>query len=424
MIENFKEELSSILTVFDLVKKYKMKVRLKRIIISFLLLTLGTGIYFIPSASMNVAKNQEIINRELREEAAKIHELKDDFKKYLEDENLDSKQKEKIILTLEKVEKKLKNSFDYDEGAADVIDAQKKIKAMNGENLGEELKSVAGVFDGLGQEEKSIKEAFVSGDAEKISQKLNNHTFSKQDQEKIIDHINEMEKRLGSQDDGKKELLNKMKTALEEESTGEKLSKALEDVEENKKIKKFTEETESKLTSMKERLLAKGDQGFKGLSGDEKPHDFAKGENEDTKNGEMTTQKGNEIVQGDMGNQHMENANGLGGSNGTDFENEKSTERVGKVERQNQSTRLGKNKEEASFVKSCWQKGGKLTNKESDQAMAQKGECESLNTLYGEFQKQGMNYVEKQQIPLSRKELVLEYFNKLNGGVRNGRGNH
>lgn len=422
MIENFKEELSSTLGVFDLVKAYKIKLSIKRILINFVVCILAIGIYFIPSSSMNVATNQEMIHKELKEESKKIHELKEKIKNDLEDENLNMEQKEKIILTLEKTEEKLKSSFDYDEGAIDVMDAQKKIKEMNSENLGKELKSLVGAFDGIGQKE-SIKDAFASGDVEKINQQLKSKFFSKEEQKKIIENMNEIEKNLGNQE-MKKELLNKMKTTIEEEPTGERLAKALEDMKETKKLKQLAKETESKLNSMKERLLAKGDEGFKGISGEEKASDFAKGQNEDTQNGEMTHQKGNEIAQGDRGNQHMENANGLGGSNGTNFENENATEKLGKVERQENATRLGKDKEDASFVKASWQKDGKFTDKESDQAMAQRGEHEALDVLHGKFQKQGMEYIKKQQIPLSRRELVLAYFNKLNGGAENGETNH
>jgi hypothetical protein len=411
------------LRAFDLVKEYKIKLSFKRIFISFVFCILAIGIYFIPSASMKVAKNQEMIHKELKEEAEKIHELKEKIKNDLEDEDLNIEREEEILLTLEKTEEKLKHSFNYDEGAVDITDAQKKIKEMHRENLEKELKSLAGVFDGVGQEE-SIKEAFASGNVDQINQQLKNQVFSKEEQKKIIENMYEIEKSLGREESKKKDLLNKMKTTIEEEPTGERIAKGLKDLQETKKLKKLAEEVESKLSSMKERLLAKGDDGFKGISGEEKAHDFAKGENEDTQNGEMTHQKGNEIAQGDKGSQHMENANGLGGSNHTDFENENATEKLGKVERQENATRLGKGKEEASFVKASWQKEGKFTDQESDQAMAQKGEDEALNALYGKFQKQGMEYIKTQQIPLSRRELVLAYFNKLNGGAENGRKNH
>ncbi|QXM05246.1 hypothetical protein [Crassaminicella indica] len=420
MIENFKEELASALAVFDLVKKYKIKLPTKRIIMSVLLFFLATGIYFIPSLSMEVANDQEAVHKELKEEAQKLAALKDKLEKSLEDKASISEEKEELFFILEETEEKLKNSFDYDEGAVNVMEAQKKIKNISSEKLGEELKSVAGVFEGLGQNGEAIKDAFASGEVEKAVKALSQQSFSQKEQKRIIENIEEMEKRLKSSEYMKKELLKNMKTALKEQPTGERISQAIENNKQNKEIKKMVEEAESKLTSMKERLLAKGDKGFNSVGGEEKAHDFANGENEDTRNGEISNQMGNERVLGEAADHSMKEANGVGGSNGTDFEYEELMGKEGTLERQ-ASSRLWKNEQESSFLKASWQDEGKFISKESDHAVATNGENVSLDYLYRKFQKEGMEYIKKQEIPLSRKEMVLQYFNKLNGGLENGR---
>ncbi|MBF8982524.1 spore cortex biosynthesis protein YabQ [Lutibacter sp. B2] len=415
--EIFKEETEDTLDNFNLLKKYKFNIQWKKVLISCVVCVLSVGIYFIPSLSMDKAIEKQDINKELKEEAKNISELKKNIGQDEEDENISENYKKEILLSLDNLEKKLNKSFDYNEGALQVSDMEKKLKKMNSKNTSEDMKCIAGIFDGLDNEENLQKEMFSYKNVNTYN-KLNNEEFTDKEQERISENIKTMQKSSKNYNDKQKELLNKIKTTTEDKNlSGNKLQELIK--KDNKKMEKFEKDAQTKLTSMKERLLAKGNEGFKSLGGEEKGADFAKGENDDHKNGEINNEKSDQMAIGDDGNQRIKSSSGVGGS-GIGGDSEDDVAKEGKVDKNNKVTRLGEDGNNRSNVKGNWQNEGSITNKYSEDVILVNGEFKSMDSMYNIFKKEGMEYISKQEIPLEHRQLVIEYFDKLNRGQQNG----
>ncbi|MCT4592891.1 MAG: hypothetical protein N4A57_01245 [Anaeromicrobium sp.] len=412
--EMFIEEAEDSLENFNVLKKYKLNIQWKKVLISSLVCALSVGIYFVPSLSMNKAIEKEHINKELKEEGKNVSELKKNIE---EDEDIGEDHKKEILLSLDDLEKKLNKSFDYNEAALQVSDMEKKLKKINNEMTRSNMKSIAGIFNGLDNEYVPLEEMFQTGDLDSFNA-LKDKKFTTKEQETISENIKKMEKLNKNYNSKEKEMLNEIKTALEDKKL---TSDKLEDIIENndKKIDKFAKDTETKLKSMKERLLAKGNEGFKGLGGEEKGSDFAKGQNDDYENGEINNKKSEEMAIGNGGNKSIKSSSGVGGS-GIGGDSEDTIPKEGEVDKKDEATRLGEDGTNISNVEGNWHNEGNITNKYSENVIEVKGEFKSMDHMYNTFKKEGMDYISKQEIPLEHRQLVIEYFNKLNRGQQNG----
>ncbi|WP_129597397.1 hypothetical protein [Anaerophilus nitritogenes] len=396
IIKIFIEEVKEALEDFPILEKYKIKTPVKLILANILMISLSIGIYFIPSSSMEIASEKENIHKELKEEAKKVEELKKEIQKKNPSKNM--------ITSLEELQKELENAYDYESGAAHVSSIQEQIENENDDIFMSEI------LDGISSKQKLQSQ--WSKNHEEALENIKNTHFSKDEKEKMKENIKNMMK---TKNEDKKEKLKKINTALEKNNTGKEIVKALEN---GKKSKEVKESLDVKLDAMKERLLAKGEKGFKGNGGEEKLSDFAKGESKEEQNGELSQNSSDALALGNMGNQSMKSPSGVGGDK-IDASDGEALE--GKVNRQDQSTRIGENKGDSSYLKGQWNDGGAIKDGNKEEVSSRRGDESSLEGYERDFKNTQMDYVEKLTIPIKHKQLVLEYFKKLNGGEEDGR---
>lgn len=418
IIEVFKEEVEEALDEKDIVKDYKICFPWKIVMLGFFILVLSLGLYFLPSRGREDAQKRETIHQDLMEESKKLEEARKEIEEDLS-ENHDKVQEPeyKILLSLQNLEKKLNRSYDYQHAAAYIADTQKKVMSYNEEIEKKNRERYAGIFNGIDEEHKSLKSAIAANDIDKACEILKKEDFTVEDKKKIRENIEKIKKGFDEeQNEYKDSLTNEIKTALEEEKMGEKLSELLQRHHTIKKEFQIAEQTTIKLQSMKERVMDKSStDGFKSFDGSEKGTDFARGENESTENGEASNANADELALGNEGNKSMGDANGLGGGSGKAYGSSDEA-KEGKVEKQELATRLGVEAGETSYVQSTWQETGEIINKKADQVVSIEGESQELDRLYKNFKEEGMEYVLKQEIPLEYKELVIHYFDTLYGG--------
>lgn len=402
IINLFKNDLKETLDSFNVIKNYKIHIKFKRIIISLLVIVLSLGIYFVPSNNKDIAIEKQNINKDIKQEAQNVADIKKEIKEKLDKENLDKKDKQILLSSLDNLEKKLNKADDYNQGSIDINEAQSELNEINESYMND----VSSVFEGVKQGNNSLETAIDSGNIDRIKQALMDEEFNQQEKNKMIDNIDKIQNSTNS------EALNKIKDCLKKgDSSGKDIADILN---KDKKKLKIAKKAHMKLESMKERMLSKEGEGFKSF-GDKKGSDFVNGDNDELDNGENGFEKPSEMVMGNAGNKKMANSNGVGGNvDSTSDSNKQSKE--GHIKRNEESTRLKDNGNEISSVSGVTGEDGIINNKYSDNVSEIKGDYKSLDTIEKEFSKEGMDYIFKQDIPLEDRDLVTEYFKKLNGG--------
>lgn len=402
IINLFKDDLKETLDGFNVIKNYKIHIKFKRISISLLVIVLSLGIYFVPSSNKDIAIEKQNINKDIKQEAQNVANIKKEIKEKLDKENLDKKDKEIILSSLDNLEKKLNKADDYNQGSVDINDTQSELNEINESYMN----YLSSVFDGVSQKHNGLKTSINSGNIDSIKQALTNEEFNQKEKNKMIDNIDKMKNSTNS------EALNKIKDCLKkDDSSGKDIANILN---KDKKKLKISKKADIKLESMKERMLSKEGEGFKSF-GDKKGSDFVNGDNDELDNGENGFEKPNEMAMGNAGNKKMANSNGIGGNvDSSSDSNKKSQE--GHIKRNEESTRLKDNCNQISSVSGVTGEDGVINNKYSDNVSEIKGDYKSLDSIEKEFSKEGMDYILKQDIPLEDRDLVTDYFKKLNGG--------
>lgn len=404
LIEETEDRLNS-----NFLKQYKVNVNIKKILLSFFIIILSVGIYFIPSTAQQTAWQRQEINKSLKEEVKNVQEIK----KELENENPENdSENEAFLEELDQLEKQLRKSFTYQEAALQVGHTQKSLSDQFKKNNLSKTE-LTGIFQGLaGREQQELFNALENDDLASLIQTLEETNFSASEQNQMLSNIEELQKKdLLS----KGEQLAELKNSLEKGAdSAKKLANLLKEQQAKKKAWEKVAESETKLQSMKERLLAKSGDGFKGLGGQEKNSEYALGENDNLEQGELTEENSQEIALGKMGNKSMSSSTGKGG--GEDISaSQKRDAAFGDIAKEaGQGTNL--QSQEESIIQGEWEETGKIVNRDVDDVIAVEGESTDLPTLYKQFQKEKSAYVYKFNIPLEDKDLVHQYFNQLSGG--------
>ncbi len=410
VIELFVRETEETLENSSYLDKFKLNISGKKVLCAFVLIVGAAGLSFLPSTKRDVALHSQEINQKIKEEAqiitAKTEELG-------QEEELPPEQRQKMLSTLEKLSKELNRSFAYQEAAAHVAQAQQQLALLNEHHRQDGLESLQGILSGLSPNHPVLQQAELEGSREDLLQALEQENFSSEEQKAMLENIAEMQREYSAGDD----TLEKIKDSLQEKNlTGKELVEALKKERQDVASCRNIAETEITLQQMKERLLARDNKGFKSLGGEDKAADFAKGEIEKAGNGELTAERSEEIALGQYGTKHMRSSSGIGGGGPLNSQEGSEESREGEIEKKAVGTRLSSEESQTSYVQGQWQEQGKIQNKYSPDALEIEGENKALAAMYGGFRREGMEYVAKQEIPLARKQLVLDYYLKLSGG--------
>ena len=414
LIKMLEEEVEDTILRVDPVSRYRLKIKGKKLLISAIVFVLAMGIYFLPSETRQVAEKREEVNRQIEKEADKLNKLQQELASQMPG----GEDKKELLTTLAELERRLNRSQDYERAAAEVAAAQKDLVQPVGKPTAQDMRTLSGIFAGIGAGHRDLQKALESGNMNRAAELGGEEQFTDLEQEELLRNLKAQ--RTSIQKSGIKDELTSLQTALEKKAlTGEKLKDVLQSMEE-KELQQVEEDTLAKLQQSKERLLARSDSGMKNSGGEDPLAAFARGEISDYSHGEVSPGLGGDLAAGGTGDSAVNSSQGVGGGGRTASGEGTGESFLGEVRKQEQATRLREADGQSSQVQGQWDEKGSVIDKTADQVPTVTGEFQSLEKAWVQFREQGLEYVLKQDIPLQRQELVMQYFNQLNGGSSNG----
>ena len=403
VIKMLEEEVQDTILRVDPVSRYRLKIKGKKLLVSAIMFVLAMGIYFLPSETRQVAEKREEVNRQIEKEADKLKKLQQELASQMPG----GEDKKELLSTLAELERRLNRSQDYERAAAEVAAAQKDLVQPVGKPTAEDMGTLAGIFAGIGAGHRDLQKALESGNMNRAAELGGEEQFTDLEQEELLRNLKAQMTSI--QKSGIKDELTSLQTALEKKAlTGEKLKDMLQSM------------GEKELQQCKERLLARSDSGMKNSGGEDPLAAFARGEISDYSHGEVSPGLGGDLSTGGTGDSAVNSSQGVGGGGRTASGEGTGESFLGEVRKQEQATRLGEADGQSSQVQGQWDEKGSVIDKTADQVPTVTGEYQSLEKAWVQFREQGLEYVLKQDIPLQRQELVMQYFNRLNGGSSNG----
>jgi hypothetical protein len=410
----FRSDLKDVLAGFRLARAYPLNFPWKRVLAAVILFTAAAGIFWLPSPRAREAALREQINRELRQEAESVALMKNS----LGEEKTEAGRDGGKAALLEELRGRLEKEYDYREAALQVADTLESLQSGGRGLTAADMEGLAGIFAGTGDKTAAAADLLRSGDADGAARALENLTFDGYERRALRENTGDLLAGAG-QHQARKQVLEAVKSALEDENfTAGKLAGALKSALSATREPLGLEETEKKLESMKERLLAKGDalENSGGADGTE-----LAGENEAAPLGGNPAGREAAVAQGDYGGQPGREPGALGGgiSGGKDTGE---AGRDGQVETSEAPAFAPDADAGLLEVRGTWQEdSGQITERESDRVLGLAGDNIDTGTLYRQFQREGMAYLDRFEIPPDSRQLVLGYFRELRG--ENGIGN-
>jgi hypothetical protein len=417
VIEIFKEEVENELQNYNLLKKYKFKMKYKNLISAVLILLISFAVYFIPTPTRGESIERENVNKEIKKEIIKLDKT---LSRNNEADNglKNNELKKEAVNIIKNLERNLQKS--YNTAAANVSKAQKKLQMLSNKGKSDEIKALAGLFEGISEEFNDLQKAVSEGNMEEAARIADSMQLSKNQQKALKRNLEEYLSR-HKKVDFNKELKELKKQVDSEAISGEELSDTI------KKLyakKEFTDKKndEFKLQNMKEKFIAKAEnnKAIENKGGRDSLSSFTMGDVDDNSYGQESDMSEGEIKAGGAGNKKMDSPNGVGGSGKAASgrgDGEKSFGDVGKNE---SSQLIGENNNDISTVKGKIGEKGNVYSKSAEEIIAQNGEMKYMENKWRQFKKERMKYIEKYEVPLDEKEIVVEYFKQLNGGVFHG----
>jgi hypothetical protein len=387
----FFDEMEESLSKEDIGKKYHIKIDKKMILISLIIFFISLGIFFIPSNKRDIAQSGEEINKDLKEEGKKVENIVEDLKKEEKNGNITSEEEKEMKKTLKKLIDKLSDTYDYEEGAYHILDAQRDLDNIN-KKYDQDNSIIASIFNGTGIQSSLNKEVSnISGDlSEEYRQKaLKNIQDMKSDGEekmsqKDLNVINQMERELKS-DDWKENVRN---------------------IADGKSLSNSVETAQVDLNDMKERFLDKDGNGFESIGGKDKTESFTFGERDNYEEGERNKGDYKESIAG-KGLGDYDDSGGIGGDG--KGENDVSLQE-GNVKKSTKSTRIDNEKSNLLNIQGVQGEKGDIITNSNENGIGTSGIDNLLTGSYREFEKDKLKYINKYKIPEKNKELVNRYF--------------
>jgi hypothetical protein len=411
----FRRELDQVLAGCSPAGLYPVKIRWRGALAVVLITAVAACLFLVPSPRVEEARWKEAVNKEMRQEAENAAVMKSAYAEGAakKDEPSGSLLAEREAL-LANLEKELNQSYSYREAALQVADTLKELERIRPGITSEDIKGLAGIFEGAGEKFAGGAGLLKNGDAAGAARALQNLPISQDERGTMLENVNRLlEDPAGAQ--ARKKILQNIKTGLaQQDFNGQKLSEALRTPPGGGDAG-GAPEVDTKLESMKERLLAKSGEGFESQRGGSKGTMFTDGGSADLKEGEITDREAASVAQGDTGSQAARNPDAVGGTPGSGGGGEAGRE--GLLARSEEAVFAGgESAGNPQELQGRWQEeGGRLTDRLSSRVIGLEGESGGRETLYVEFVEDGMTYMDKFAIPPGQRELVLEYFKKLNG---------
>ncbi|MCL6610359.1 MAG: hypothetical protein K6T66_02325 [Peptococcaceae bacterium] len=416
VMEAFREELEDVLAGFSPVRMYRIDFPWRRVLAAVIIFAAAACVFWLPSSRAEEAALREEVNRELRLEAENVALIRIGLEKAAGEEEPAGSFRENAAARLEELENKLEQGYDYRQAALQVADTLQALHRQGRWPDPAGIKGLAGIFAGAGEKAAIAARFLQSGDAGAAARAIESMTFNTDERRVLLENTSRLLED-GNQAGASRQVLKEFKSALEEESlSAGDLSEALSSALSGKKEVAGLKEAETKLQSIKERLLARSGKSFDnsgGAGGDESRREGAAapwgGENA----GRETAS-----ARGDFGSQSRRDSGALGGGVSGGGENVKAG-REGQVAKSDTPVFAPAADAGLLEVRGEWQENsGQVGERRSDRVLGLAGEAAGYEALYRDFQREGMAYLDRFEIPPGKRSLVLEYFRGLRGDYR------
>lgn len=407
----FIEEVEDKLYDVDLKKKYRLVFKWKRIFVSMALFVAAAAVSLIPSHKSMLAEDIENIRKDIEDEAKKLAVIREDLEEEMEDSLGEYMLlREQIVNELERLEKGFGNADSYDEIVDDLQSAQKNMDMALEKNISDGLSNISGIMDGVEGSYSELKGAMSKGDIERTLELAKREEFSAGDLARIEDNMKKQGKNLNA---AARNMMEEIQSSMDEGNlTGEKLADSIEKAVRETESQ-LIEKTEMKIDNMKERIEAKSKGADIETGGIDAVDDYNIGENNIDGNGELSDES--ETTRTGTGDGYAQTGGGPDGKGGGNGDGS-STAGSSTIELLEEVSRLGDDEKDGTDnVSGTWQESGNVLEKNMAEAIAVLGEESTVVQSYREFQKNGMDYVYRYEIPLTDRQLVIDYFEIING---------
>lgn len=399
IFKSFKSELEDELQYFDVVKKYKININLKKLISYALIILVSFAVYFIPSSCMEEARESEKIHTDIKNERLNIKEKGKNALTDIKSKNI-KKDTSNVLNTLSK---ELKNNYSYDDALEKINETEQKLNEIENEKYEEDMKTLSQMFKGTSLEDSRFSSELKNGNCDEsiLNEEVN---IPQSDKDKILKNIDNMKE--FKDEDVKNAIKNKITS---NEIKGKDIIKSLKKSSDGEvKLKEQLNKSLVKLSNQKNQ------KNFENGSGDKISDNFLLGGKKTTyKYGEKSDIKDTEKNTKGQGNEEREDNNSIGSSKTGENSKVKEKANSGTIKKGEISSYKTEENSSPSLADSKISDNGKLIDKGLKNIKGQYGSKKTMQNAWLNSESTKISSVFKYDIPSDKKSLVTDYFKKL-----------
>lgn len=396
---SFKSELEDEIQYFDVVKKYKININLKKLISYALIILVSFAVYFIPSSCMEEARESEKIHADIKNERLNIKEKGENAFNHIKNKNV-KKDTSNVLNTLSKG---LKNDYSYDDALEKINETEQKLNEIENEKYEEDMKTLSQMFKGTSLEDSRLSEELKNGNCDEsiLNEEVN---IPQSDKDKILKNIDNMKE--FKDEDIKNEIKNKITS---NEIKGKDIMESLKKSSDGEvKFKEQLNKSLAKLSAQKKQ------KGFENGSGDKMSDNFLLGgEKTSYRYGEKSDIKNTEKNMQGYGNEEREDNNSIGSSKTGENSEVKEKANAGTIKKGKSSSYDSEENNSPSLADSKISDNGKLISKGLKSVKGEHGSKKNMQNTWLNSQNETINSIFKYEISSDKKSIVTDYFKKL-----------
>ncbi|MBN6185725.1 hypothetical protein JQN58_01840 [Aneurinibacillus sp. BA2021] len=367
-------------------------------------------LFMLPSPTREIAYERERIQSRIRTEEMHVEKLR----------QMPATMSSHTEEALDTLAKELARATTYQEAASAVATAESKLAHGSGQQQALPISAAHALVQGTGITQEDLAQtAGIVQWAQEVSGGKD-RPLPNEIQQKMFENIENIKKSKESVG-----FSSRLQTASERLQSGSMTAEQLgELLKESAASAHETPETEAitnKLEQMKERLLAlAGDTGQES-DGETAASSVVFGDKKGLTNGEQAQTSGTEsTMAGGGGTQARQNPNGVGGTNAASSPHAPAA-RTHEMAKGEEATRLSITTS-SSLLQGSWSDQGNIRDGQAKDVWADVTGDSPLGRAWVTFHQHGMEYIDRQAIPLTRERLVQQYFVEVSGGKKNGTG--
>ncbi|WP_432409518.1 hypothetical protein [Wukongibacter sp. M2B1] len=449
-----KEDTIEILEKEELKSKISLRPSMRILLFIFIFIIATVSISFIPSKSYVIAKEKEKSLDKLEEEKAKIEKIKDNVKK---DKQLTLDEKKKLEESLEKMKKNLEKAKNVKDAKKELVKSKKELNSIKEEIEKRKIKETAKKLSQnpftkeLAEKLENRNSHEIAKEIEKMAKKIQG--MDKEELKKIIDQLNKLGETLKNNKslaNGLKEVKDTLEQSIKEGNPNiaainqslQNLNKAINNQLSNPQISGDISEALNTLDNINNTLSqmsgkpTESNQSAKKSGNNSQQSTYPTGERGWEFSGKSPGGDGNSGGQGSSGNQGggsgnngngSGNGQGSGAGNGSTSGNENGGGRQsgGGSGRNGSSNKEAKDYEKIFAPKNLDAEGERSNIHGEVNKTGQKdiievkkfgetmGESIPFSEVLKNYKESEIHRLDEEEIPPNMKEIVKEYFIKL-----------